>query len=138
MFLARAYAQDFETKELSLDEAKASSRNLREAGKAISNRSILTEVRDRDTFLAEKKTKKERQKAEQVELYASRKQPPTVESKNPDKIEMKSGLEATELGMPEVFDYEGRFRRVNKLTPTGLETGSRVRSRDRTLGAVPV
>lgn len=106
VFLARAYAQDLETEELSLDEAKASNRRLREAGKAISNRSILTEVRDRDTFLAEKKTKKERQKAEQVELYVSRKQPPTVEAESSEEMEMNSGAEATELGMPEVFDYE--------------------------------
>ncbi len=39
-----------------------------EAGKAVSNRSILAEVRDRETFLTQKKTKNERQKAEQVEL----------------------------------------------------------------------
>ncbi len=51
-----------------LDEAKASSRKIWEAGKAVSNRSILAEVRDRETFLTQKKTKNERQKAEQVEL----------------------------------------------------------------------
>ncbi len=41
VFLARAYAQDLETEQLSIDEAKASSRKVREAGKAVSNRSIL-------------------------------------------------------------------------------------------------
>ena len=35
-FLARAYAQDLETEELSLDEAKAMSRRIRQAGKEIS------------------------------------------------------------------------------------------------------
>ena len=65
-FLARAYAQDLETEELSLDEAKAMSRRIRQAGKEISNRSILAEVRDRETFVKQKKTKKERQKEEQI------------------------------------------------------------------------
>lgn len=50
VFLARAYAQDLETEELSLDEAKASSRKVRSLGKAVSNRSILAEVRERETF----------------------------------------------------------------------------------------
>ncbi len=54
VFLARAYATDLETEQLSLDEAKASSRKIREAGKALSNRSILAEVRDRDTFVSKK------------------------------------------------------------------------------------
>jgi len=106
VFLARAYAQDLETEELSLDEAKASSRKIREAGKAISNRSILIEVRDRDIFLVEKKTKKERQKVEQAELYANQKQPPMVESENLEEIEMSSWVSAPKPGMPEVFDYE--------------------------------
>jgi hypothetical protein len=65
-FLARAYAQDLETEELSLDEAKAMSRRIRQAGKEISNRSILAEVQDRETFVKQKKTKKECQKEEQV------------------------------------------------------------------------
>ncbi|MEH2160659.1 MAG: Mu transposase C-terminal domain-containing protein [Nostoc sp.] len=68
VFLARAYAQDLETEELSLDEAKAISRKVREAGKAVSNRSILAEVRERETFQTQKKTKKERQKVEQAEV----------------------------------------------------------------------
>jgi len=47
VFLARPHAQDLQTEQLSLDEAKASSRKVREAGKAVTNRSILAEVRDR-------------------------------------------------------------------------------------------
>ena len=41
VFLARAHAQDLETEELSLDEAKAMSRKIREKGKEVTNRSIL-------------------------------------------------------------------------------------------------
>ncbi|MEP0880966.1 Mu transposase C-terminal domain-containing protein [Trichocoleus sp. ST-U3] len=102
VFLARAYAQDLQTEQLSLDEAKASSRKIREAGKAVSNRSILAEVRDRDTFLTQKKTKKERQKAEQVEVKRA-KQPLSVE---PEEIEVTSIQSEAEPEMPEVFDYE--------------------------------
>ncbi|MCP6761347.1 MAG: Mu transposase C-terminal domain-containing protein [Fischerella sp. CENA71] len=101
-FLARAYAQDLETEELSLDEAKAMSRRIRQAGKAISNRSILAEVRDRETFLTQKKTKKERQKAEQVVIQKA-KQPLPVE---PEETEVASVDSEPEYQMPEVFDYE--------------------------------
>ncbi len=101
-FLARAYAQDLETEELSLDEAKAMSRRIRQAGKEISNRSILAEVRDRETFVKQKKTKKERQKEEQVVVEKAKK-PVIVE---PEEIEVASVESASEPDMPEVFDYE--------------------------------
>ncbi len=69
VFLARAFAQDLETETISLDEARAISRKVREAGKTISNRSILNEIRDRDLFTPpDKKTRKQRQKEEQAEL----------------------------------------------------------------------
>ena len=102
-FLARAFAQDLETEQLSLDEAKASSRKVRKAGKTVSNRSILSEVRERETFVTTKKTKKERQKAEQAELK---------KTKQPLPMEMEEEVEATsidsepEYQIPEVLDYE--------------------------------
>lgn len=102
-FIARAYAQDLETEELSLDEAKAMSRRIRQAGKAISNRSILAEVRDRETFVNQKKTKKERQKAEQAVVEKAKK-PVPVEPE--EKIEVASVDSEPEYQMPEVFDYE--------------------------------
>ncbi|MBP5974041.1 Mu transposase C-terminal domain-containing protein [Brasilonema sp. CT11] len=103
VFLARAYAQDLQTEELSLDEAKASSRKVREAGKAVSNRSILAEVRERETFSLPKKTKKERQQAEQTEVQKA-KQTIRVE---PEEPEMVASIDTqTEPEMPEVFDYE--------------------------------
>ncbi|MGB3514869.1 MAG: transposase family protein [Elainellaceae cyanobacterium] len=48
VFLTRAHAQGWETETLSYAEAQALSHRKREAGKAISNRSMLEEVRDRD------------------------------------------------------------------------------------------
>lgn len=95
---------------MSLDEAKASSRKLRKTGKTISNRSILAQVRDaakgglpvraRDTFLTQKKTKKERQKVEQAEVQRA-KQPLSVEPE-----EVASIPNQAEPEMPDVFDYE--------------------------------
>ena len=103
VFLARAYAQDLETEELSLDEAKATSRKIREVGKTISNRSILAEVRERETFVTKKKTKKERQKAEQAELKKP-KQPLPVEVE--EEVEVTPNEGEPEAEMLEVFDYE--------------------------------
>lgn len=102
-FLARAFAQDLETEQLSLDEAKASSRKVRSAGKTVSNRSILQEVRDRETFTTRNITKKERQKAEQAELKGV-KQPLPIEVEA-QKETVSTGIEP-EYQMPEVFDYE--------------------------------
>ncbi|PAX60375.1 Mu transposase C-terminal domain-containing protein [Brunnivagina elsteri] len=102
VFLARADAQDLQTEELSLDEAKAISRKVREAGKAVSNRSILAEVREREIFPTPKKTKKERQKVEQAEAKKA-KQPISVE---PEKEETVSIETQAEPEMPEVLDYE--------------------------------
>lgn len=102
-FLARAYAQDLETEELSLDEAKAMSRRIRQAGKAVSNRSILAEVQDRETFVKQKKTKKQRQKEEQVVVEKAKK-PVVIEPE--EEIEMTSVASSSQPDMPEVFDYE--------------------------------
>lgn len=65
IFLTRAYAQGLETELLSYEEAKASSKRLRAKGKTISNESILQETVERDALVA-KKSRKQRQKEEQV------------------------------------------------------------------------
>ena len=103
VFIARAYAQDLETEELSLDEAKASSRKVREAGKAVSNRSILAEVRERETFQTQKKTKKERQKVEQAEVKKLKQLIPVEPESSVEAVSIDSEPEPE---MPEVFDYE--------------------------------
>lgn len=102
VFLARAYAQDLETEQLALDEAQASSRKIRDAGKTISNRSILAEVQERETFLTQKKTKKERQKEEQIELKKAQKPIPL----EPEEIQQEPIAESSEMETLEVFDYE--------------------------------
>ncbi len=50
-FLTRAHAQNLETEYLSLSDAKAISRRLRETQRAISNQSILNEIRDRHHYI---------------------------------------------------------------------------------------
>lgn len=110
VFLARAYAQDLQTEQLSFDEAKASSRKLRDAGKAVSNRSILAEVRDsasalaelRETFLIQKKSKKERQKSEQAQIHRKKELFP-IEA---EVTEFESLVNELETEIIEVFDYE--------------------------------
>ena len=53
VFLTRAHAQNLETERLSLPEAKAISRRLRQARQAITNESVLAEMRDRTRFVAD-------------------------------------------------------------------------------------
>ena len=99
VFLARAYAQDLETERLSLEEAKAINRKIREEGKNLSNRSILDEVRDRDLFVSQQKTKKERQKAAQAQLFK-----PVSSSEFPEEGE--TSTTNREPPPVEVYDYE--------------------------------
>ena len=101
-FLARAYAQYLETETLSLEEAKASSRKLRETGKQVTNRSILAEVLDRETFSPRKKTKKERRKIEQASLKKS--QEPIRDE--PEDIEAEPISDSFDPESIEVLDYE--------------------------------
>jgi len=65
VFLTRAYAQGLETEQISYEEAKASSKRLRAKGQTVSNESILQETVERDALVA-KKSRKQRQKEEQV------------------------------------------------------------------------
>jgi putative transposase len=101
VFLARAHAQGLETEILSFDEAKSTSRKIREKGKAVTSRSILAEVRDRDIFVNAKPTRKERQKAEQATLKPI---------KELSQLEGEVEVEITEVQenweMPALIDYE--------------------------------
>jgi putative transposase len=68
VFLTRAHAHDLETEQLSLDEAKASTKRVRSAGKSITNQAILYDVIewsvDRET--TNKPSRKQRQQDEQA------------------------------------------------------------------------
>jgi putative transposase len=102
VFLARAFAQDLETESISLDEAKASRRRVREAGKIISNRSILNEIRDRDLFTPpDRKTRKQRQTEEQAQLREPKISDRAIKSEEEEALQT-----TTDLPQVEVFDYE--------------------------------
>jgi putative transposase len=112
-FWRLAYAQDLETEALSLDEAKASSRKIRQAGKTVSNRSIFEEVRDaakgglpvraRDTFLTQKKNRKERKIGEQAQVRSATVQPKPIE---PEAVEPAPVCAELEIERPTVLDYD--------------------------------
>jgi putative transposase len=96
VFLTRAYAQGLETEQLSLEEAKASSRRIRKAGKSLSNEAILQEALERDALIAKKKSRKDRQKEEQK---LGRSQPAKlvkqeiVQRPEPESIEVEPEIE---------------------------------------------
>lgn len=62
VFLTRAHAQGWETETLSYAEAQALSQRRREAGKAISNRSMLEEIRDRDIAIQSLRQQKKKKR----------------------------------------------------------------------------
>jgi putative transposase len=82
------------------EEIKASNKNIREKGKAISNHSILEEVRERDIFV-QKKTKKERQKEEHKILHPVQEKPETTELTTESEVK----TEPKPRKKPRVLDY---------------------------------
>ncbi|MBS3030371.1 MAG: Mu transposase C-terminal domain-containing protein [Dolichospermum sp. DET50] len=105
--LSAAHALDWETEQLSLEEAKAASQKVRSVGKTLSNKSILAEIHDRDTFIKQKKkTQKERKKEEQAQVH------PVYESINLSDTELVETPEETpktqapQSRRPRVFNYE--------------------------------
>jgi putative transposase len=78
VFLTRAHAQGLETESLSHAEAQAISRQIRASGRAISNQSILSEVRERDGAI-EKLQRQKRKKATVTQRLPEAPQPPAIE-----------------------------------------------------------
>lgn len=102
VLLSVAHAIDLETEQISLEEAKAARRRIRDAGKKISNKSILAEVRDRDIFInKKKKSKKERKKEEQSQVHPVY-EPPKISK----PVEQKEETPQPQKRRPRVFDYE--------------------------------
>ncbi|BAQ61911.1 Tn552 transposase [Geminocystis sp. NIES-3708] len=102
VFLTRAYGVDLETESMSWEDAKASAKKVRESGKNLSNRSILAEVKERHTF-SDKKTKKERQRQEQVQVKPYIPSPVLKEVK--EEVDKATDTDTSEEPMVEVFDY---------------------------------
>ena len=86
VYLGVAQAIDFEGEVLTLDDAKAHSRCIREDGKAVSNDTMLDEMRDREAFIGQKqKSRKDRQKDAQAAL-----RPATPPILGPDSSDLTS------------------------------------------------
>ncbi|MEH1970472.1 Mu transposase C-terminal domain-containing protein [Nostoc sp.] len=101
VLLSQAHAIDLETEQISLEEAKAASRKIRSAGKQLSNKSILAEVQDRDTFIKQKKkTHKERKKEEQAQVHSVK----PFQTKEP--VETVEETPQPQKRRPRVFNYE--------------------------------
>jgi putative transposase len=93
VFLIRAHAQGLETETLSYAEAKSLSRSLREEGKAVSNRSILEEVRDRDATI-ETVQRQKKQKAKASNKSTSKGIPKAKEEPQSCTSEIKTVIKA--------------------------------------------
>jgi putative transposase len=112
VFLTHAHAQGLETEQLSLEEAKASSKRIRDAGKAITNQAILYDVMDwainKETT---KPSRKQRQKNEQ-----SYKQP-TVVTANAEEIQSESieCIANIEEFQPEPIEYVANIEFIDDI-----------------------
>jgi putative transposase len=105
VFLTRAHAQGLETEQLSVDEAKASAKKLRDAGKTVSNQSILLEVMEREALVDRKKTRKQRQKEEQ--LYKQVQATPMLKAVEPVEPEAEEATQKeSEFADIEVWDLD--------------------------------
>jgi putative transposase len=113
VFLTRAHAQGWETETLSYGEAVAISQRRRKAGQAISNRSMLEEVRSRDKTIKELLSrKKKKQKASsqrkstsnQLSLKSQKEQSSQLERQLPQKtVEPES---VTEIVLEAIIETE--------------------------------
>ena len=80
------------------------SRKIREKGKEVTNRSILAEVRDRDIFVNQKPTQKERKKSEQAKVKQV--QVSVSVTQVDDETDIEITETETEWEMPALVDYE--------------------------------
>ena len=103
--MSRAHAQGLETEQVSVDEAKASAKRLREAGKTVSNQSILLEVMERQALVEGKKSRKQRQKEEQ--RYKQVQATPVVEAVEPVESDVEQATQTeSEFADIEVWDLD--------------------------------
>jgi putative transposase len=120
-FLTRAHAQGWETETLSYAEAQAISQRKREAGKAISNRSMLEEVRDRERRVKQAQ-RQQRQKPDAVPaslptLLSAATTPANVAPPVPPTAEPAVEAEKPKKVVPyvRVMDYEEMKRGAGLL-----------------------
>jgi putative transposase len=108
VFLTRAHATGLEGEKLSLWEAKAASKRIRKAGRAVSNESVLAEVRDRNAAIEERKSKKARKKSEQNRLYGADKPADAsdVAKEGPELLLIDTTSKEPQQPRYKVWDYD--------------------------------
>jgi putative transposase len=119
VFLTRAHAHDLETEQLSVDEAKASAKRVRDAGKSITNQTILYDVIDRSIDRETTSTPSRKQRREDEQAYKkSAAVAKTVEETQPDKLKIDVAelpvseqasdpvISSSSIDDMEVWDYE--------------------------------
>lgn len=114
VFLTRAHAQGWETETLCYAEAQAMSQRKREAGKAISNRSMLEEVRSRDQTLK----KLQRQKPKNLDADAiktSTNSNPGVT--NPEECDRESEIQPVSTSVEPIVEAEVEPVKAKKPVP---------------------
>jgi putative transposase len=111
VFLTRAHVMGWETETLSYAEAKALSQRRRQAGQAISNRSLLEEVRDRDSTV--KKLRRQSQNLRDAALQSPASSPldlslpiPAVDPASLADTEVESPPLRKPVPYVRVWDYE--------------------------------
>jgi putative transposase len=107
VFLTRAHAQGLETEQLSVDDAKASAKRLRAAGKTISNQSLLQETIEREVQAERTKSRKQRQKEEQS--YKRSPSAAVTDEVESEQLETESSNETDTNSVSadiEVWDYD--------------------------------
>jgi putative transposase len=134
VFLTRAHAQGWETEVLSYKEAQAISQRRREAGKAIDQRSLLSEVRDRDRAIKESQHQKKKQNLDLIETtvpqlptetgidkrsneYQEIDQIPSKETESEMQTTIQTPMEKPKKAVPyvRVLDYEQMKREAGFL-----------------------
>lgn len=105
-FLSRAHATGLETERLSYAEAQAMSRRLRQAGRSLSNPTILAEVRSRDREV-ESQTRRSTQRGSQLRERATVKPQTTLTpAVSEPETEAEQPVPPIEVKKVRVYDYE--------------------------------
>lgn len=104
VLLTHAHAEGFEAGQLSLEEAKASSKRIRDVGRAITNQAILYDVMDRAMVKeTTKPSRKQRQKNEQ-DFKQSTVAKTNIEEIQPEPVECIINVEENQPEPLECFD----------------------------------
>lgn len=121
-FLTRAHAVGLETEILAFSEAQAMSRRVRSCGKAVTNQSVLMEVRDREATVQKLQRQKQRKGTAAIEIEVGEQGVLAGPGSEVSRCEVKPPIsqelseEAAAIVVPDVVvhDYEELKRNYGK------------------------